>query len=91
MLGETAVEYLSTDATLWFTSNEKKWITKIMRLKESHPELVEILREPSENGGYLYARLPKDWLRVAPPRSLSLTDEERRVRAERMRDARMFV
>lgn len=88
MFCETAVEYTSDDDKLWFSTNEKKWITKIMKLRERCPELVEIRREPSENGGYLYARLPKDWLRVAPPRSLSLTDEERRARAERMRDVR---
>lgn len=54
---ETCFNYLDPD-NAFFSSNEKRWINKIHKLKKEYPDEVEILKEPENNGGTIYARLP---------------------------------
>ena len=35
----------------WFSTDERKWITKIRKLKEAYPDEVEIIKEPNTNDG----------------------------------------
>ena len=60
----------------YISSDEKKWINAIKKLAESHSE-CEIMREPETNNGIIYARFPQRWVKIRPPRKVSLTDEER--------------
>lgn len=61
----------------WFSSDEAKWINRIHKLKQQFPELVEIIKEPEDNDGCIYCRLPADWLKINPPRGLSMTEEQK--------------
>lgn len=70
------------DHVAYFSSDEIKWINKIRKLAEKHPDEVTILREPEDNDGVIYCRLPQSWLKVQPNRKL--TDEERRIATERL-------
>ena len=47
---ETCFNYLELD-NAFFSSNEKRWINKIHKLKKEYPDEVEIIREPENNGG----------------------------------------
>lgn len=76
----------------FFSSDEKRWINRIHRLKESFPNDVQILAEPDENDGCIYCKVPADWLKIAPKKGYNrpeYTDEEKEKIAERLAKARM--
>lgn len=82
---ETAVGYLDVDNDASFDSNERKWINKILRLKDKYPDEVEIINTPEDNYGSITAHIPKSWMKVSPPKKMNLTEEQKAERAERMR------
>ena len=53
---ETSWNYISDDNIAYFSSSERKWITKIRKLAEANPNEVKIVREPEDNGGTIYAQ-----------------------------------
>lgn len=73
------------DDRAFFSSDERKWILRINRLKEKFPDFVEILRAPEENDGCVYCTFPRDWLKIAPPKNLSMTEEELAALSERFK------
>ena len=80
---ETCLNY--TDRTkAYFSSDERRFITKIRKLKEKYPEQVRIIREPEDNDGCIYARLPSRWLKIQPKIARELSDEERVALATRL-------
>lgn len=85
---ETCVNHIDGDQTVTFSSSETKWINKITKLHESHPDEVKIIREPEHNYGTIYAEVPQKWLKISPPRQMNYTDEQRAAMAERLSAAR---
>ena len=83
---ETSITYTSPIA--YFSSDEKRWINRIRKLKESNPDEVSILRQPDDNDGCIYASVPSQWLKVSPPRKLSYTDAQREAMGERLKQYR---
>lgn len=81
---ETAVGYLDVDDRATFSSSERKWINKILKLRESYPDDVQIEYMPEDNHGMLLAHIPKSWLKINPPHKRNMTDEQRAAAAERM-------
>ena len=81
---ETCFNYTDRDRA-YFSSDERKWITRIRKLKEQRPDQVRIIREPEENDGCIYCELPVEWLKVSPKREVIITEEKREKLAERMR------
>lgn len=81
---ETAISYLNIDEHAIFHSSEQKWINKILKLRESHPDDVKIVYLPEDNNGMLLAHVPKDWFKISPPRKKEMTDEQRAAVAERL-------
>jgi len=73
---ETSFTYASREAG-YFSTDEKKWINKILRLKEKFPDAVEILAEPDNNDGCLYCKIPTEWFRLQPKKTCNMTDEQR--------------
>ncbi len=87
-MAETAFDYLTSEDYATFTTEEPKWIRKITALSQTHPNEVKIICTPEKNHGTLYAHIPKNWLKVSPPKKVSFTDEQRAAAAERMANAR---
>lgn len=73
---ETCFNYCSKERG-FFSSDERKFITKIHKLKEKFPDEVRIIAEPENNNGCIYCELPVEWLKVQPPVKRVLTDEQR--------------
>ena len=71
-----------------FSSSEKKWINKILKLHEKHPNEIQIVHYPEDNYGTIYAHIPKNWFKISPPRQVNYTDEQRAAMAERLSSAR---
>lgn len=85
---ETSWNYISDDNIAYFSSSERKWITKIRKLAEANPNEVKIVREPEDNDGTIYAQVPSTWLYVRKPKQVNLTDEQRAAAAERLKAAK---
>lgn len=81
---ETAIGYLDVDKHATFSSSERKWINKILKYAESHPNDVRIECYPEDNFGELVAYIPKNWLKISPPRQVNYTEEQRAAMVERM-------
>ena len=84
---ETCVEYIDSDPHATFCSAERKWINKILKLKESYPDEVDIRHYPENNNGNIVAHLPKSWFKISPPRQVNYTEEQRIAAAERLANA----
>lgn len=85
---ETAVGYLNVDSYATFSSSEQKWINKILALKESYPDDVQIEYMPEDNNGMLLARIPKSWIKIKAPSKRNITEEQRAQIAERLAASR---
>lgn len=78
---ETSFNYCDPDFG-YFSSDEQRWINKIHKLKEKYPDKVTILKEPEDNGGCIYARLPSYTLKIQFKREY--TDEQRAEMGKRL-------
>lgn len=81
--------YLTEDeGRAWFSSDERKWKKRIMKLAEEYPEQVKITVYPEDNDGCINAWIPAKWIRVKPPVKRNLTEEQRMAMSERLKKAR---
>lgn len=85
-LKETVFETDSENKFTTVTTNERKWITKLNKLAEQRPDEVKIVITPEDNHGYLLAHVPKSYMKLSPPKTRVLTDEQKAAAAERMRN-----
>ena len=85
---ETCVEYINVDSYATFCSGERKWVNKIINLKAQHPNEVDIITPPEQNGGIILAHIPKSWLKISPPRKVNYTDEQKAEIAKRLYKAK---
>lgn len=82
---ETSVEYISSEDYATFFSNEAKWVRQINTLLEQYPTEVTLIHKDYDS---IVVHVPKSWLKIKPPRKMTLTDEQRAAAAERMSNAR---
>lgn len=73
---ETCLNYCDRNA-VFFSSDERTWILRIRKLKEQHPEAVTIIKEPEDNDGSIYCKIPINWFKIVPPRKVNMTEERR--------------
>lgn len=84
---ELSINYLSEDGHAVISTDERKWVNRIYKLAEEHPDEVEITTVFKD--GFVTAHIPKSWIKVKPPAKRSLTEEQREAYVERMRMARL--
>ena len=77
---ETCFNYVDKEKG-FFSSDERRFITKIRKLQAKYPEKVRIIKEPEDNDGCIYCELPACWLKIQPKRNIS--DEKRAELSER--------
>lgn len=85
---ETSFDFLDCDNYAVFCTSERKWVNKILKLKESNPNDVNITTYPENNDGYIVVQIPKNWFKLSPPHTREMTDEQREAAARRLADAR---
>ena len=83
---ETVYEHLDGCDTFTVTAAERGSIGMIRRLKDKHPDEVEIVAENAD--GSILAHLPYSWMRIVPKKKMELSEERRAEIAERLRGAR---
>lgn len=84
---ETCFDYTER-GTGYFSSDERKYVIKIRKLKEQYPDKVRIIAEPENNDGCIYAEIPVSWFHIRVPKKLNLTEEQRQELSERMKRTR---
>ena len=84
---ETCFDYCNKEHG-YFSTDERKYISKVRRLKEQHPDKVRIINEPEDNDGCLYCELPVEWFTIRVPVKRVLTDEQRSELSARMKRIR---
>ena len=72
----------------YFSSDERKFIAKVRKLKEQYPDKVRIIKEPEDNDGCIYCELPVEWFTIRVPVKRVLTDEQRAELSDRMKRMR---
>ena len=85
---ETCITYVGEDKTAIFCSSERKWISKIIKLHKQRPDEIKIIRRPEDNFGMLYAEIPKNFIKISPPRQVNYTNEQKSAIVERLSAAR---
>lgn len=83
---ETVYEHVAGDKTFTVTAAERWSINMIKKLKERHPDEVEITHVNSD--GSFVAHVPYEWMRIKPKAKRSMTEEQREALRERMREMR---
>jgi hypothetical protein len=82
---ETCFNYCSTE-TGFFSSDERRWINKVHKLKEQYPEQITILKEPEDNDGCIYAKVPVKFMKLqGPAKRTPMTEEQKQVLRERFK------
>lgn len=80
---ETCINYCEP-GWAYMSSDERRWINHMRKLAELRPAECIIIKQPEDNDGFIYSKFPVEWTRVAPPRQVSMTDEQRAKRREFM-------
>lgn len=81
---ENCIEFLNGQSEITVSFCSQKWINKIKKLHDKHPEDVEILAE--NNDGSIYAKLPIKYLKISAPKMVS--EEQRQAASERLKDSK---
>lgn len=84
---ETSIDYIDYDKAV-VSTDEPKWHRRIRAYKEEYPDQVRIKYAPETNDGNMVAEVPVQWIQIRPPKRMNLSDEQRAVLAERMRNTR---
>jgi hypothetical protein len=85
---ETSYNQTADSKTAELSTNERKWVNKLLRLAEQHPDQVRIIEHPDNNYGVLLAEFPKSWFKISPPKKCNMTDEQKAALAERLKSSR---
>ena len=68
----------------FFSSDERKWINKILKLYEEHPDEMRMIARPETNDGCIYVELPASWLKIQPKVKRDMSEEEKQLLRERL-------
>lgn len=81
---ENCIEFLNGQSEIAVSFCSQKWINKIKKLHDKHPEDVEILAE--NNDGSIYAKMPIKYLKISAPKMVS--EEQRQAASERLKNSK---
>lgn len=80
---ETSIGYTNKDCA-FVSSDERRWVNRINALKKQYPDQVEIIAEPENNDGCIYAKIPIEWIKLTPKRKIEMSEERKDVLRERL-------
>ena len=85
---ETAYNQTNESKTAQVTTNEHSWITRLLKLAEQRPDETQIIKHPDDNYGYLLINIPKTWFKVSPPKTRTMSEEQKAALVERLQKSR---
>lgn len=84
-MNDNVIEFLKNEDTATVTFSQGRYITKIKKLAEKYPDECEIVAENKD--GSIMTHIPVRWILISN-RSRDLSEEERQVIADRLRNTR---
>lgn len=85
---ETIITYNELEKTASVYTHNRRLRHKLDTLTESHPDDCQLIREDHEGQAKEY-QVPRKWIKVSPPRKArELTEDQRKINAERLAKAR---
>lgn len=81
---ENSIYWCNGEKTVEVTFSSSKFINKIKKIHEDHPE--EFVKYHENADGSIFARVPTKWIKFSYPRQMS--DEQRAAASERLRKVR---
>ena len=85
---ETAYNQTNESKTAQVTTSEHPWVTRLLKLAEQRPSEVEIIKHPDDNYGYLLINIPKTWFKISPPKTRTMSEEQKAALVERLQKSR---
>lgn len=82
---ENCIEFLTNMRKISFTFTARKWINKVKKLKEEHPDEIDYVENPD---GSIFGHAPIKYFKLSAPRKVELSEEQKVERAARMRSMR---
>ena len=67
-------------------SDDPSWRIKFLKLAAEHPDKVVVKIRPEDNDGAVIIKIPVSFVKISPPRRVSMTDDQRAALADRMRN-----
>lgn len=83
---ETTIDHIAGDETCGISTGEYSTKLKLSRLAAEYPDKVKCVAMNQDNS--VYFKVPWKWIKVKPPRKVTLSDEQKVEIAERLRAAR---
>lgn len=71
---ENCIEFLRDAKRAMVTLTQGRYITKVKKLAEKHPDKCQIVAENRD--GSILAHIPVSWIKIAPPKEMSETQLE---------------
>lgn len=84
-MNENVIDWIRDSKYATVTFSQGRYITKIKKLAEKYPDECEIVAENKD--GSIMAHIPVKWILISN-RSRDLSEEERQVIADRLRNTR---
>ena len=84
---ETICNYNEEEAEASVYTHNKALMNKLHRLADQYPDACKLIKTCHEGRAVEYA-VPKRWIKVTPPRKVSMTEEKKAEIAARLRQAR---
>lgn len=84
---ETGISHIY-GGSMYISSSEAPIIARVLKIAEENPDEVRIIKTPEENDGCIYAKMPFTYMKLTAPRHINLSEEERRIRSERLKACR---
>ena len=84
--GENAIEWITGSQTMTVTLDGKRYVNRVKSLARSHPDEVEIVAVNDD--GTICAHLPLRYLKLTAPAQREISDDQKAVLAERLKNAR---
>lgn len=80
---ENVIEFYRDDDMASVTFSKKSFINKVKKLREEYPDII--LQFFENNDGTVCASIPVSWIKISPPKTRTLSEEERAMLSERMK------
>lgn len=84
---ETIILYNRAEKTASVYTFEPTLKRKLKSAMDKYPELVRVVQE-EDSDGVMEFEVPKDWIKVTPKVKKTLSEEEKKIRVERLSKVR---
>lgn len=83
---ETCFDHQSGSDTATLSSSEYYIVNRMLKLARQYPDDVQIVAKNKD--GSICVHVPWKWVKIAPPKSAKMTEEQKAAIAARLRAAR---